>query len=173
MNSSPPSHAHAATPDSTGQGAEQQVFYDGKGYTGEASVGWMLKRAHNSLLRSMDTRMQPYDLTAMQWGPLMLLAKGRCDTVAACAREADIDASAMTRMLDRLETKGLIQRTRSETDRRVVNVALTASGRDAAARIPQELALVLNHHLRGFTPEEFATLKTLLLRFEANGNSPV
>jgi DNA-binding MarR family transcriptional regulator len=173
MNSSTSSSSDSDAPASTAPAAEPHAFYDGKGYTGEASVGWMLKRAHNSLLRSMDLRMQPYDLTAMQWGPLMLLAKGRCDTVAACAREADIDASAMTRMLDRLETKGLIRRTRNETDRRVVNVALTASGRDAAARIPQELALVLNHHLRGFTPEEFATLKTLLLRFEANGNSPV
>ena len=161
-------------PETDGKPAtESHTFYDGAGYKGESSVGWMLKRAHNSLLRSMDLRMQPYDLTAMQWGPLMLLAKGRCDTVAGCAREADIDASAMTRMLDRLETKGLIQRIRNETDRRVVNLALTEAGRDAAAQIPRELARVLNHHLRGFTPEEFETLKTLLLRFEANGADPV
>lgn len=162
--------ADAAGP--TTSDAPCAAFYDGKQYTAGTSVGWMLKRAHNALLRSMDTRMQPYDLTAMQWGPLLLIAKGY-ETVAACAREADIDASAMTRMLDRLETKGLITRVRSEADRRVVNLALTPAGTELAKKIPPEMALVLNHHLRGFTEEEFETLKTLLRRFERNGELPM
>jgi DNA-binding MarR family transcriptional regulator len=147
-------------------------FYDGARYQPEESVGYLLKRAHASLVRSMDIRMQEYDLTALQWGPLLLIAKGRGDTVAACAREAGVDASAMTRMLDRLEAKGLIRRIRSAADRRVVNVELTDSGHAAAEKIPRELARVLNHHLRGFSTADFETLKNLLRRVERNGEAP-
>jgi len=176
MNSTTHSAAQAPGTDATGADAPGEpgctVFYDGMSYTAGKSVGWMLKRAHNGLLRSMDARMQKYDLTAMQWGPLVLITKGH-DTVAACAREADIDSSAMTRMLDRLEAKGLIQRVRSEEDRRVVNLALTEAGAELAQKIPLELSKVLNHHLRGFSENEFETLKTLLLRFERNGDVPM
>jgi len=145
------------------------AFYSGEAYDIEQSVGLLMKRALNSMLRSVDARMQAHDLTALQWGPLLLLAQGRADTVATCARESGIDASSMTRMLDRLESKGLVRRVRSEADRRVVRIELTAQGAKAAQRIPHELARVLNHHLRGFSPDEFETFKRLLRRFDQNG----
>jgi DNA-binding MarR family transcriptional regulator len=154
------------------ESVDSACFYDGGNYLPEESVGYLLKRAQHSMVRSMDARMQEHDLTALQWGPLLLIAKGRVDTVAACAREAGVDASAMTRMLDRLEAKGLIRRIRSAADRRVVNIELTAAGSAAAEKIPGELARVLNHHLRGFSTEEFETLKNLLRRLERNGGAP-
>ena len=152
--------------------AERVVeLYSADHYKMEESLGLIIKRVHQSLLRSIDERMQAYDLTAMQWGPLFLVAKGY-DTVAGCARLSNSDASSMTRMLDRLETKGLIRRIRSAADRRVVNIELTESGRKLADIIPRELAHVLNHHLRGFSTEEYETLKALLRRFEQNGSTP-
>ena len=152
--------------------AAPATFYDGAAYVADESVGLMMRHALNSLVRNIEVRMQHHDLTAMQWGPLLLLAQGRADTVAACAREVGIDASAMTRMLDRLEAKGLLRRVRSESDRRVVHLELTKSGQRAASKIPHELARVFNHHLRGFSAAEFATLKELLRRFERNGERP-
>ena len=135
--------------------ASSPPFYDGARYDSERSVGFWIKQAYFALQHSLDARMHELDLTGMQWGPLWLIASGRADTVAACAREAGIDAGAMTRMLDRLELKGLIERERSTQDRRVVHVALTAHGRDIAARIPYILAEVGNQHMRGFSPAEF------------------
>ncbi|HEY4370931.1 MAG TPA: MarR family transcriptional regulator [Burkholderiales bacterium] len=148
--------------------ASSEGFYSADCYNMQESVGLLLKRTYQSMMRSVDERMQVYDLTAMQWTPLFLIAKGY-DTVAGCARHSNIDASSMTRMLDRLEAKSLIRRVRSATDRRVVNIELTESGRHIADQIPRELAWVLNRHLRGFSAEEFDTLKNLLHRFEANG----
>lgn len=125
------------------------------------------------LLKNIDREMQSLDLTGMQWKPLFLLAKGRCDTVASCACATFSDSGAMTRMLDRLEAKRLLCRVRSETDRRVVNLTLTQAGTEIAQQIPALLAKVLNHHLQGFTEAEFALFKTLLRRFAENGNLPV
>ena len=76
----------------------------------------------------------------------------------------------MTRMLDRLEAKGFIIRSRREDDRRVVNVALTKAGHEIIKLLPPTICAVLNDHLRGFSKKEFETFKDLLRRFLANGD---
>lgn len=72
-------------------------------------------------------------------------------------------------MLDRLEKKGLIARSRSDTDRRVVKLGLTAQGQHAASQLPEIGADVLNEQLRGFSDTDLTTLIDLLSRFIANG----
>jgi DNA-binding MarR family transcriptional regulator len=135
-------------------------------------VGQLIKQVLSSLSRSVDARMQPLELTAMQWKPLLLLALGRVDTVAALARECDVDCGAMTRLLDRLEQKHLLQRKRSESDRRVVHLMLTDKGRDAAAGIPEVVRDELQRHLADFSSAELATLVQLLTRMLHNAAAP-
>jgi DNA-binding MarR family transcriptional regulator len=123
----------------------------------------------NSLNRHVDAQMQPYDLTAMQWKPLLMLRLGQADTAAGLARLNCSDNGAMTRMLDRLEAKGLLQRVRSKQDRRVVHLALTKEGERVSALIPYGLSAVLNEHLQGFSTAEYKQLQSLLRRMIANG----
>ena len=77
----------------------------------------------------------------------------------------------MTRMLDRLEAKGLIERVRSETDRRVVHLRLTDAGEAATAKIPHVLASVNNDFLQGFSEREWRQLRKLVERMTANGQA--
>lgn len=135
-------------------------------------IGRLVKLVFSSLVRSIDARMQPLELTAMQWEPLLLLALGRADTVAALARECGVDCGAMTRLLDRLEHKQLLQRQRSDSDRRVVNLTLTDKGRDAAAEIPAVVREELQRHLADFSSAELATLVQLLTRMLHNAEAP-
>ena len=146
------------------------AFYSGANYQKENSVGFLMKRGLSVLVRNLEHRMQGLDLTGTQWNPLLHVANG-CDTVAACAREGQIDAGAMTRMLDRLESKGLIQRERSTEDRRVVRLALTPQGEEVAKQIPYVLADVINRQLLGFSTEEVQTMVSLLRRFVENGEA--
>ncbi len=150
--------------------ARAAAFYDGSKYSREQSVGYWIKQSYQVLQRGLDHAMQDLDLTGMQWGPLWMIHNGSADTVAACARGAGMDAGAMTRMLDRLEAKGLIERERSTQDRRVVHVHLTPRGEEVAAHIPHRLADVLNQQLRGFSAQEFQLLLELLKRFVGNGS---
>ncbi|MET0281599.1 MAG: MarR family transcriptional regulator [Steroidobacteraceae bacterium] len=131
-------------------------------------AGRLIKLVYSSLVRSIDARMQPLELTAMQWEPLLLLAVGRADTVAGLARECNVDCGAMTRMLDRLEQKQLLQRQRSDSDRRVVNLALTGKGQDAATVIPQFVSEELQHHLSDFSPAELQAFTGFLERMLVN-----
>jgi DNA-binding MarR family transcriptional regulator len=132
-------------------------------------TGRLVKLVFTSLLRHVDARMQPMELTAMQWEPLLLLALGRADTVAGLARECRVDCGAMTRMLDRLEQKQLLQRQRNEIDRRVVNLSLTEKGREVALQIPQVVREELQSHLRDFSEQEVHMLNRLLARMVDNG----
>jgi DNA-binding MarR family transcriptional regulator len=113
--------------------------------------------------------MQPLELTAMQWEPLLLLFIERADTVAALARETYVNCSAMTRMLDRLEDKKLVRRRRSEADRRVVHIELTSKGSAVGDDIQPVVNAELRRHLRGFSEEEISTLADFLRRMLENG----
>jgi DNA-binding MarR family transcriptional regulator len=128
-----------------------------------------IKMVMNSLTRRVDAHMQPLELTGMQWEPLMLVWLKRADTVAALARVSQVGVPSMTRMLDRLEQKDLLRRERSETDRRVVNLHLTAKGKKVANKIWPIVVEGMNVHLDGFRKEELNQLNDLLGRMLANG----
>ncbi len=136
----------------------------------EDNVGYLIKLVANSLNRMLDQEMAPLDLTAMQWRPIAMLYLGRADTPAELARLNGMDTGAMTRALDRLEAKGLLQRARSQQDRRVVKLELTELGEEKARNIPPNIARVLNHHLRGFSTDEVTQLMHFMRRMIANGS---
>lgn len=146
-------------------------FYRADGWRVEESIGYLMRRVVACLSSSIDHRFEAHDLTHAQWAPLLMIHQGRAGTVAELARECECDGGAMTRMLDRLEAKGLLRRVRSSEDRRVVNIELTPEGRQIAVRVPQVLADTLNDHLAGFSREEWQTLKGYLRRILANADS--
>lgn len=146
-------------------------FYRPGHYDAEDSIGYLMRRNVTYLAQQVERQMEPNGLTNAQWVPLFKLYMGKARTVAELARECELDAGAMTRLLDRLEAKGLCRRERSSADRRVVNMELTSAGRDAAREIPVVLCRVQNALLAGFTAEEWQTLKSLLRRLINNAQT--
>lgn len=139
----------------------------------EESIGYLIKMTHQSMMRAIDAEVAPMGLTAMQWTPLLRMAAGQADTAAELARIVGMDTGAMTRMLDRLEQKGLIRRARSAEDRRVIKLELTEEGLHKARQIPPLLAKVSNAHLADFDDADRETIKGLLRRMLASGALPV
>ncbi len=148
-------------------------FYRADAYATDESVGYLMRRVVTAVAQEIDRELASCDLTNAQWLPLFKLFLGKASTVAELARECHLDAGAMTRLLDRLEAKGLCRRVRSVGDRRVVNIELTDEGQVAAQRIPGVLSRVQNAHLTGFSVEEFETLKGLLRRILNNAQPSV
>ncbi|MFC5429228.1 MarR family winged helix-turn-helix transcriptional regulator [Paraburkholderia denitrificans] len=134
----------------------------------ESSLGYFLSTARNVLAARMDRAVAPLGLTSSQIGVILLLWYERARTPHEMSRVLSYDTGSMTRMLDRLEKKGFLVRERSQADRRVVELALTPLGRDAAQKLPDLISTVLSAQLRGFSSDEAATLVHLLQRFIAN-----
>lgn len=160
---------NAKAPPRAAPSPKEPRFYQPDGYTAEESVGYLMRRVMSTVAQCVDRDLEPAGLTSAQWMPLLKLYMGHASTVAELARETRMDAGAMTRLLDRLEAKGLCTRVRNSEDRRVVNIELTDAGREAADRIPPVLCQVQNAHLKGFTHEEWQLLKSFLRRMLDNG----
>jgi len=88
---------------------------------------------------------------------------------AEVARETGTDTGAVTRMLDRLEAKDLVERTRNSQDRRVFNIELTDTGRLVTQKVPVLAINVMNRHLVGFDSDELEIMKGFLRRLLGNG----
>lgn len=139
-------------------------FYRAEDYLPDDSVGYLMRRIVSLLSQGVERQLEPTGLTNAQWVPLLKLSMGRASTAAELARQCDLDAGSMTRLLDRLEAKELCRRIRSSEDRRVVNLALTDAGRAAAREIPGILCGMQNALLAGFSDQEWKTLQGYLRR---------
>lgn len=139
-------------------------FYRADSYTPDDSIGYMMRRIISLVGQGVERELEPSGLTNAQWVPMFKLYMGCASTAAELARQCELDAGSMTRLLDRLEAKQLCSRIRSSDDRRVVNLELTDAGRAAAKEIPEILCGVQNALLAGFSAEEWQTLKSYLRR---------
>ena len=146
-------------------------IYEAGSYCAEESVGYLMKRVLLSIAQQADKRLGEVDLTMAQWAPLMRMRQMGQVPVAELARWVNSDAGAMTRLLDRLEKKGLCKRVRSLEDRRVVLMELTPEGLAAIEHVPAVLAEVMNLHLAGFSKTEWQALKVYLGRMVENGEA--
>jgi DNA-binding MarR family transcriptional regulator len=72
--------------------------------------------------------------------------------------------STMTGIADRMERDGLVERIRSETDRRVVQIALTEKGRALAAQIPVASMALFADALRSLDEGDRRDLTRILRR---------
>jgi DNA-binding MarR family transcriptional regulator len=103
--------------------------------TPAGQLGLAFKRALVAVrkLRGRETH-RPGQISHAQYGVLFGLA-GTCEASAReLAERADLTPATVTQMLDHLEAAGLVQRTRSAEDRRVVLSALTERGAGVVAK---------------------------------------
>ena len=129
------------------------------------SIVFLINKARNILTIEMDAALKDLDISSQQMGILMSLSLGVAATPFELSKLLGIDTGLMTRMLDKLEAKGLLQRSRSLEDRRVVDLTLTEKGEEVAGQIPEVAPDVLNAHLKKFSKVEFEELRRLLRKF--------
>jgi DNA-binding MarR family transcriptional regulator len=143
-------------------------IYDPKSFNPKTGIGGLVARVRVKLFEALDAELAPYDISAAQYVILVGLANG-VDSASGLCKGASYDPGAMTRMLDRLERKGLVQRVRCPDDRRVVKLALTEAGKAVYPKLIETAAKVTNRKLEGFSKTEAQQLEGLLQRMLENG----
>ena len=131
------------------------------------SIGFALNKARNLILMEMDAALREVDISSQQMGILLSVHWNVATTPFELSRLLGIDTGLMTRMLDKLEARGLLERSRSIEDRRVVNLELTKEGNAIAVQLPSIAPVVLNRRLKRFTKAEFEEFRRLLNKFLA------
>ena len=151
-------------------------IYDSTSYQPGKSIGAMLSRVKAEMLAALDQelaadkRLAPLEMSAAQYIIMANLAGPEPKSASDLCKGISYDAGAMTRMLDRLEAKGLIRRMRSAQDRRLMHLELTEEGRAAYPRMREMSMAVANRFLRGFTRAEARQLESLLARMLDNAH---
>jgi DNA-binding MarR family transcriptional regulator len=133
-----------------------------------AQLGSAFKGAMAAIrrLRGRDTH-RPGELSFAQYHLLSGLAT--CNELAAgkLALAADLSPATVTQMLDSLAEMGLVERTRSERDRRVVTCTLTTRGRELLTERRAHLEQRWHTELAGFSNQDLATAAAVLDRLRA------
>lgn len=145
-----------------------QPIYAIETFRPSQGVGAHIGRARRTIVEAIDKELAPLDISHAQWIVVMLLGDGTASTAAELCKILIYDPGAMTRLLDRLEKKGVLRRLRTGADRRAVRLELTAEGSKLYPRILDALVQVYNRLLRGFTKNEVRQLEQLLTRMAAN-----
>jgi DNA-binding MarR family transcriptional regulator len=139
-------------------------YYTAKNYAMRNSVGYLMRICTNRLLPQMETLFQDQELTFSQWTTLVALHDGRITSAGDLAHNICHDAGSLTRLIDQMEKRGLVTRSRSKTDRRVVTLALTPQGRKLVEAQAPKIMEFWNGLLSGFNHAEIETLIALLTR---------
>lgn len=125
-------------------------------------------RVLSALLEAHDKALEPLGLTSRQGVVLLNCARGEAHTTAELAVYNGLDISSMSRMLDRLEKKGLLTRSRSRTDRRKVAIRLTGKGQALLRKGIPVAARVATDAWRNVTEREKGVLRNIVHKILGN-----
>lgn len=128
-------------------------------------MGYLLAMAAVQTRRAFqDSLGTPFDLRTVEFTLLMLLLANGSASPKQLARTLDMPAPNVTVLVDKLVARGLIERRRSSTDGRGLQVLLTADGMALARQAHAQSMSSEVELLQRLSPAEQAMLRELLLK---------
>jgi DNA-binding MarR family transcriptional regulator len=149
---------------------EQQVpkqHYHAATYKTQNAIGYLVKRTHSMMLDIMEPVFAERGFTFIQYVIMSWLRDGIVVSPKEFCAQYRHDSGALTRVIDQLAERGLIERVRSDRDRRKVDLQLTEAGRATIESLIPLVVERLNIALEDFSGEEVQELQRLLLKLNA------
>jgi DNA-binding MarR family transcriptional regulator len=137
-------------------------------YIIEESLGFIISRTNQKLSNYLTRKFKSYDITPEQWGLLNRLWEKDGISQKELSEISIKDQTTVTRILDKLERKGLIKRQTSPDDRRSFLIFLTDTGRSLESKLVPIAYEVLDEALQGLSEEEIKQMKLLLNKIFMN-----
>ncbi|WCB92813.1 hypothetical protein DSM104299_01513 [Baekduia alba] len=140
------------------------------GWTPHEADAWIgLLETHKQLTRALDAELDAahgLGLSTLEILGRLSAAGGTWPRLSVLARETGLSLSRVSRHMDALERRGLVQRRRCETDSRAVEAALTDAGRAVVAAAEAAHAeAVRERFLSHLSEDEAAVLARVFARF--------
>lgn len=117
---------------------------------------------------ALDEKLAAVGLSDASWAPLMHLAiSGDGISQKELAARMGLDGSSLVRLIDLLETRGLVMRRTDDADRRARHIDLTSAGHAAVAFIRERLDLAEAEMLADLSDTEIEQLMDAFARINA------
>ena len=137
--------------------------FDGPEILGD-SVPYLAHRVGNLMERLFEPSLKSADLTMDMWRVLFILDSVGEHNLVDLARVTTVKTSTLSRLIGRMERRGLISKTRSDRDNRAVDVTILDPGREIVERLTPRVNEVRDLVSDGFGPDELRILKTYMRR---------
>jgi len=145
--------------------SKRRPYYTLASLKADNSVGFLVKRCGVLMTQVAEERFASLSISFTQWLVLTWLnAHEGHISATRLSTQIGHDMGALTRVIDELERRGYVKRERSRLDRRAVEIALTATGRQQAQSARRVLVELLNQLVAPFSEKEVDTLIQLLRR---------
>jgi DNA-binding MarR family transcriptional regulator len=131
----------------------------------QLSLGMLLRRAEQDMLRVKNAALKPVGLTLAQYVALTELDRQPAVIAATLARACLVTPQAMMVVLNTLEQQGLVARSPHPRHANVLELRITAAGREALHAGRERVAPVEARIVDAFSPSELRTLRKLLGRW--------
>jgi DNA-binding MarR family transcriptional regulator len=133
-------------------------------YKAQMNIGYLVKRAHSLMLDIMEPMIEQRGFSFIQYVVLASLRDGIAVNPKAICAQYRHDSGALTRIIDQLAERGLLERVRRDRDRRKVELQLTAGGRETIESLIPLVVDKLNELLTDFSKAEIQELLRLLVK---------
>jgi len=137
------------------------------------SLGYWASLLSRTMEAEFNKRLSGYETTRVSWAVLGAIAYDGMKTPSELADFLKIDRAAITRLLDKLDAQGLIERIRRESDRRSVTLHVTPKGKALSAELLQLSNSVNKLFASGLSPKEAEQYIATIRKMLANGEKSV
>lgn len=131
-------------------------------------LGYLLNDSARLLRRAFDERVRGLGLTSVQARLLLNLAKFPDNNQAFYADRLEVEPITLTRIVDRMEDAGWVERVADPADRRARRLHLTPKAAAIVGPVRQTIDAMVADMTEGLTVAERATLTRALTRIAAN-----
>jgi DNA-binding MarR family transcriptional regulator len=147
--------------------------YHASTYTAQKSVGYLIKRAQSMMLDVLERVFAEQGFAYIHYFILVTLRDGLAINPKDICAQFRHDSGALTRVIDQLAERGLLERVRRDRDRRKVELQLTEAGRKTVAMLIPLVVEKLNLALADFSSDEVAELARLLVKLNTRLESTI
>jgi DNA-binding MarR family transcriptional regulator len=141
--------------------------YQASTYHAQIGVGYLVKRAHSLMLDIMEPVIEQRGFSFIQYVVMSCLRDGIAVNPKDICSHYRHDSGALTRIIDQLAERGLLERVRRDRDRRKVELQLTPAGRETIESLIPLMVDKLNEVLTDFSKAEVQELLRLLMKLNA------
>src|SRR5580658_7576267 len=138
--------------------------YEVSTYKTQFGVGYLMKRAHSLMLDAMEPVFEAQGFSFVQYVILSWVRDGIAVNPKDICAQYRHDSGALTRVIDQLAERGLVEPVRRDRDRRKVELQLTPAGRETIESLVPLVVEKLNAALEEFSSEEAKELQRLLIK---------
>ncbi|OXM85261.1 MarR family winged helix-turn-helix transcriptional regulator [Paenibacillus rigui] len=130
----------------------------------EEALGRIINHTSLVLARNFQKSLEPFDITLEQWGLLNVLWVQDGLTLKDLSDKVNKDHTNLSRIVDKLVKKGLLERTAHPEDRRAWLLYVTGKGIELQEAIVPVAEQVIEQEVQGISLEEQELLRRLLRR---------